>query len=327
MNTLLRIVLLSLISLLALSCKKDEPTAPSVQTQYDGTWVGSTSQGKLIYFNVSDNFITGIGVWFEVQTPGCLHVVSLEIDSIPPGISITGNPISWADTSVNYSYMIKGTPNSAASASGTWRFVSFFCGVIDSGTWTATKYTAGGRGSIYVSSIPAGAIFGFDDYFSPGPRVTPDTVKNILVGQHKINFRLSGYRDTAITVTINENQLASISVSLRSAGGGVTGCDSLNLDGNWTGTYTFNSGSFAGQTFNVSASFSQSGSVVSGTITDISHGITWTLQSISCTGNSFNATFRNSGGDLVVQATLSGNTISGTFSNFSGNGTFSLSRQ
>ncbi|MGA9291452.1 MAG: PEGA domain-containing protein [Ignavibacteriaceae bacterium] len=68
------------------------------------------------------------------------------------------------------------------------------------------------KGNIYISSNPGGAQV-FLDSVSTG-KITPDTLKNILAGTHKITLKKNNYIDTTLIVTVQENQTVSKSVAL-----------------------------------------------------------------------------------------------------------------
>ncbi len=67
-------------------------------------------------------------------------------------------------------------------------------------------------GNIYIASNPTGAQL-FLDSVNTG-KITPDTLKNISPGDHKITLKKNNYVDTTVTITVQENQTASKSITL-----------------------------------------------------------------------------------------------------------------
>jgi PEGA domain len=67
-------------------------------------------------------------------------------------------------------------------------------------------------GNIYLSSNPAGAQV-FLDSINTG-KTTPDTLKNISPGNHKITLKKNNYVDTSVTIAVNVNQTASKTIIL-----------------------------------------------------------------------------------------------------------------
>ena len=68
------------------------------------------------------------------------------------------------------------------------------------------------KGNIYISSNPGSAQI-FLDSINTG-KVTPDTLKNIAEGVHKITLKKNNYYDTTLIVTVQRNQTVSESVAL-----------------------------------------------------------------------------------------------------------------
>ena len=68
------------------------------------------------------------------------------------------------------------------------------------------------KGNIYISSNPGSAQI-FLDSVNTG-KITPDTLKDIKAGEHKITLKKNNYTDTTVTVTVQDNQTVSKSVSL-----------------------------------------------------------------------------------------------------------------
>ncbi len=68
------------------------------------------------------------------------------------------------------------------------------------------------RGNIYISSNPGGAQV-YLDSINTG-KITPDTLKYIPAGNHKITLKKNNYSDTTLNVTVQENQTVSKSIAL-----------------------------------------------------------------------------------------------------------------
>lgn len=84
--------------------------------------------------------------------------------------------------------------------------------------------SAGGTGSLLVSSIPNGATVTLDNVATG--RATPTTFEGVAVGQHAVKLTLSGYADTTVTAVVGQSEATSASVALRSA---ITHSDSVFL--------------------------------------------------------------------------------------------------
>ena len=68
------------------------------------------------------------------------------------------------------------------------------------------------RGNIYISSNPAGADI-FLDSINTGS-ITPDTLKNIPTGDHRITLKKYNYVDTSLNIAVQENKTTSKTVTL-----------------------------------------------------------------------------------------------------------------
>lgn len=68
------------------------------------------------------------------------------------------------------------------------------------------------RGNIYIESNPNGAQIFLDSIKTNN--VTPDTLRNIPTGEHKITLKKNNYVDTTFTVTVQENETTSKTVTL-----------------------------------------------------------------------------------------------------------------
>ncbi len=68
------------------------------------------------------------------------------------------------------------------------------------------------KGNIYIASNPAGAQIFLDSINTS--RVTPDTIKNIAAGEHKITLKINNYIDTTVIINVLQNQTVAKSVTL-----------------------------------------------------------------------------------------------------------------
>lgn len=127
--TLLPALLLS-VSLLTIKCKKD-----SGSTNYDGTWAGSTSQGKTFSFSVSGNQVNNVNITYNL-TGSCSQTGATT--TLFSSYAISGNSFSTTGSTT-----ISGMFNSATSATGSFMITisgtPTGCTSTASGTWTATK--------------------------------------------------------------------------------------------------------------------------------------------------------------------------------------------
>lgn len=67
-------------------------------------------------------------------------------------------------------------------------------------------------GNIFVASNPAGALILLDS-INTG-KITPDTLKDIEVGEHKLSLKKNDYIDTTVIITVQENLTISKSITL-----------------------------------------------------------------------------------------------------------------
>ena len=67
-----------------------------------------------------------------------------------------------------------------------------------------------GTGLIFVDSDPPGAQIVLDN-INTG-KITPDTIKNLLIGDHQITLQLAGYEDTTFTKLIEKDVTKSINI-------------------------------------------------------------------------------------------------------------------
>lgn len=128
-------LLLLAVSLLTINCKKDSGNA--TPPNYDGTWTGTTSQGKAFSFTVSGSKVTSITIGYTL-TGNC--------SPSPTGATVTlssGNSISGSSFSITGGTAISGSFSSANASSGSFT-INFTgnppgCSSTAGGTWTASK--------------------------------------------------------------------------------------------------------------------------------------------------------------------------------------------
>lgn len=128
--------LLIAISVLIVSCSKqntEELAAPN----YDGTWTGTTSQGKSFSFTVSNGSITSLNIGYTLSG-NCSY--------LPAGVQMTfysPQTINGNTFSIPGDTKITGNFSSAKAANGTFSVnftgVTGGCNATASGNWTAGK--------------------------------------------------------------------------------------------------------------------------------------------------------------------------------------------
>jgi hypothetical protein len=115
------------------------PTATPRPLLYEGTWQGTTSQGKTIQFTVSNNRLVNY-VWeITLEQGGC--TVNVQTTSGPSSvIAITGSSFTQTNDNAIASGTINGTFNSPTSASGTITMTKKDqCSGSVTATWSASK--------------------------------------------------------------------------------------------------------------------------------------------------------------------------------------------
>jgi hypothetical protein len=109
------------------------PTVHAVQTDYDGYWQGTTSQGKEIYFLVEENGIAAIEVSFDI--PGCESFSPWSISYGENRHYISENEFSFTEAGLA-KLAITGSFSSSAEATGTLKIT---CDEDLNTTWTASR--------------------------------------------------------------------------------------------------------------------------------------------------------------------------------------------
>jgi hypothetical protein len=80
---------------------------------------------------------------------------------------------------------------------------------------TSTNPETSSKGSIYITSIPAGAQIWLGG--TNQSKVTPDSITNLDAGSFQITLKLNGYKDTTFSVTVTAGQKATKNVVLTSS--------------------------------------------------------------------------------------------------------------
>jgi hypothetical protein len=124
-------VIIALIALLPVALAQSAISFEALaQPSYNGTWSGTTTQGRPFFLVVADGALTRIETSFVL--PGCT-ANTITTSTIP----IVGNTFSLFGINLSFD----GTFNTETSASGTARYSDFVpgCpGTVDVG-WTATR--------------------------------------------------------------------------------------------------------------------------------------------------------------------------------------------
>jgi hypothetical protein len=101
---------------------------------YDGTWHGTTSQGKDIWFGVRGNAVGSLNVYYVIN--GCQITADWYWTDLVP---IVGNKFTKTMSGAGYSIVVQGTFTSDTNASGTIQATEVSCGGSINITWSATK--------------------------------------------------------------------------------------------------------------------------------------------------------------------------------------------
>jgi hypothetical protein len=79
---------------------------------------------------------------------------------------------------------------------------------------TTTNPETPTTGSVYITSVPAGAQIWLNGVNQI--KVTPDSLKNLTAGSFQITLKLTGYKDTTFSVDVTANQTTNKNVVLTS---------------------------------------------------------------------------------------------------------------
>ncbi len=80
-------------------------------------------------------------------------------------------------------------------------------------TISATSLRRIPAGDIFISSTPVGATITLDNVLTG--KITPDTLKNVMAGNHTVKLKHAGYLDSSFSVTVLDSQLIGASIVLR----------------------------------------------------------------------------------------------------------------
>lgn len=136
----------ALAALLVAGCGDGDSVSPQ---SLDGTWNGSTSQGKPLSFTIADGAITSFTVGFRITGSLCTTEGSATGSSslgLPIGNSV-GDEFSISflefDSSTgrfgDIAFTVSGRLDSGTSMSGTVQITSQRCAGSVDATWSATK--------------------------------------------------------------------------------------------------------------------------------------------------------------------------------------------
>ncbi len=108
------------------------PAAPVFEV--NGTWTGTTSQGKTMSMTIQDKVVVKYA--FDMNYPGCASVSS-SVNSTTPPIRVSNNAFSDIEGTTPF---ISGSFSSSSNGHGTIKdSVSFCSGGVQTITWDATK--------------------------------------------------------------------------------------------------------------------------------------------------------------------------------------------
>lgn len=149
---------------------------------------------------------------------------SINLRAIPAGNIFVSSIPSGATVFLDNNNTGKLTPDSLKNLTpGTYSIKltltgyldsTFQIAVLDGQTSSATiTLRAIPAGHVFLSSTPSGAAIFLDNVQTF--KTTPDSVKNIPVGNHMIRLTLAGYVDSMFTVAVVDMQTTVVSVNLR----------------------------------------------------------------------------------------------------------------
>ncbi len=129
-NTFLSLCLLA-VCFITISCKKENVSTVLAPANYDGSWTGTTSQGKSFSFNVSDGSVSNIYIGYSLSgncSPSPIgsqiyssYAISNNSFSRTGSLSISGSFSSGSNASGSFTINFTGNPAGCSStASGTW---------------------------------------------------------------------------------------------------------------------------------------------------------------------------------------------------------------
>ena len=195
----------------------------------DGNNSGKVTPDTLLNYPVGNHSITlkkneFRDTTFQINVIGYLTVSKkVNLTSINGNIFIQSNP-PGADIYLSDKSTGKTTPDTLKNlAAGTYKITlkltayndtSFYTNVYQNTTTSAniTLTKTVEYGDLYIQSDPSGAAVYIDD--TNTGQSTPDTVKHLVVGSHKVTLKLKGYFDASATVNIEKNSVTNKSLTL-----------------------------------------------------------------------------------------------------------------
>ena len=141
-----------------------------------------------------------------------LNTGNLSIISQPPGASVYYGAILQGQTPLSYTCYPEGTYNYNISLLGYQPFTgstTVIRGLLAEVNATLVAIGPPGKGSLYISSTPAGASIYIDGILQTG-LATPTTITGINVGSHTVALKLNGYYTIQFPVTVDENVTKNI---------------------------------------------------------------------------------------------------------------------
>ena len=126
-------------------CKKSDNPVTAGES-YDGTWSGTTSQGKRLSFTVSGSAVASTTVGYKIVGASCT-VEGSSYTTYSSPTKIAGSTLTVVNSGSDLSYTIQGTFTSGSSASGTVNLAyhsyggGFSCDGTANASWSAQKKT------------------------------------------------------------------------------------------------------------------------------------------------------------------------------------------
>ena len=111
----------------------------ALQTDYSGSWSGTTTQGKSISFTIMNNGFTQFEFGWAISGYGCTVNATTTVTYQTPR-AFNGNTFTISGTGYQMSYSFSGTFNSSTTASGTGSVTyTGSCPGSDNFTWSMNK--------------------------------------------------------------------------------------------------------------------------------------------------------------------------------------------
>lgn len=143
------------LSLVAAACGGDDGTGPPSPASLEGTWTGTTSQGRSLRFVISNGQLTSMTVGFRVQGSFCTSDGDVTVGGGVPIVETQNfsTDITFTDPAIH----IEGSFRSSSSADGTVRFTSGQCNGTATATWTASKGSGGSQSGALLTGTWQGS--------------------------------------------------------------------------------------------------------------------------------------------------------------------------